>query len=149
MNVRTHLALLVGACRSGLVPVRVPECMGTSTDKGVHALSRATAQARARHGVSAVWGEVKFGLQKSRPPPQRHLGGGGYALARDFFTVERLRTALRVPWRVHDESSPRGLLKLALARFGRARRKNGRMDIKSGDILRKTLSGVKNVNVFC
>ena len=38
----------------------------------------------------------------------------GYTLVRDFFTVERLGTALRALWRGHNESIPRGLLALDL-----------------------------------
>ena len=92
------------------------------------------------------WGEGKTGLLASTNralPLKRHLGGG------DVFTAERLGTALRVLWRARREHPTR----ITCVGFERARHKYGRMawyvNVKSGDILRKTLPGVKNVNVFC
>ena len=67
-----------------------------------------------------------------------------------FFTVERLGTALRALWRGHNESIPRGLLALDLnARGVNMVEWHGILILKSGDILRKNLSGVKFVNIFC
>ena len=89
VNVRTHLVLLVGACRSGLVPVHLSKCMCTSTGKGAYALARAKVQAH-RRGICrlalAYWlgGRVNLGSKNRALPLKRHFGGGN-ALARDFF----------------------------------------------------------------
>ena len=90
VNVRTHLVLLVGACRSGLVPVHLSKCMGTSTGKGAYALARAKVQAH-RRGICrlalAYWlgGRVNLGSKNRALPLKRHLGGGGVTRLRGIF----------------------------------------------------------------
>ena len=76
-------------------------------------------------------------------PLKRHLGEGeGVTRLRGIFlTVEMLETALRALCRVHDESVPRGLLALGLN--ARGVNMGEWHDAESGDVLRKTLSGVK------